>query len=98
VNQTEVELALMEFIREEFLWGDDDRELTESTPLLEWGIIDSLRTALLITHVRERLGVFVSPAKVNARNFRDVTSIAALVLAEAAAAKVADDKTEREPA
>jgi len=95
VRQAEVELALMEFIREEFLWGDDDRELTESTPLLEWGIIDSLRTALLLTHMREKLGVFVSPAKINARNFRDVTSIAALVVAEAA---VAADTTEREPA
>jgi clorobiocin biosynthesis protein CloN5 len=95
VKQAEVELALMEFIREEFLWGDDDRELTESTPLLEWGIIDSLRTALLLTHMREKLGVFVSPAKINARNFRDVTSIAALVVAEAA---VAADTTQREPA
>jgi clorobiocin biosynthesis protein CloN5 len=95
VKHAEVELALMEFIRDEFLWGDDDRELTESTPLLEWGIIDSLRTALLLAHMREKLGVFVSPAKINARNFRDVTSIAALVVAEAA---VAADTTEREPA
>jgi len=87
VKQAEVELALMEFIREEFLWGDDDRELTTSTPLLEWGIIDSLRTALLLGHVREGLGVFVSPTQINSRNFRDVTTIAALVVAEAGAAE-----------
>jgi clorobiocin biosynthesis protein CloN5 len=93
VKQDEVKLALIEFIREEFLWGDDDRELTETTPLLEWGIIDSLRTALLITHIREGLGVFVSPAKVNARNFRDVTSIAALVVAEAATADTNEKET-----
>lgn len=83
MKQGEVELALLEFIREEFLWGDEDRELTLSTPLLEWGIIDSLRTAVLLTHVRERFGVYVSHAKVNSRDFRDITSIAGLVLAEA---------------
>ena len=86
MKQEEVELALMEFIREEFLWGDDDRELSVSTPLLKWGILDSLRTALLLTHVRERLDVYVSPAEINARNFQDVTAIAALVVAEAASA------------
>lgn len=87
VTQAEVTSGLMEFIREEFLWGDEGRELTESTPLLEWGIIDSLRSALLLTHVRERMGVFISPAKINSRNFRDVTSIATLVVAEAAPAE-----------
>lgn len=84
MNQNEVELALMEFIREEFLWGDEDQELTETTPLLEWGILDSLRTVSLISHIRDRFGIFVSPANVNSRNFLDVTTIAALVVAEAA--------------
>src|ERR1043165_6267322 len=74
----------MEFIRQEFLWGDEDGELTATTPLLEWGIIDSLRTTVLVGHVRERFGVFVSVAKINSRNFRDVTTIAAVVVAEAA--------------
>lgn len=84
MNQAEVEDALMEFIRQEFLWGDEEGELTKTTPLLEWGIIDSLRTAVLVNHVREQFGVFVSPAKINSRNFRDVTTIAAVVAAEAA--------------
>jgi acyl carrier protein len=96
VKQQEVELALMEFIREEFLWGDDDRELTESTPLLEWGILDSLRTTVLINHVREALGVHVSPTRINARDFRDVTSIAAVVIDSAVPGAVATN--EKEPA
>jgi len=96
VNQSEVEHDLLEFIREEFLWGDEERELTLSTPLLEWGIIDSLRTAVLLTHVRERFGVFVSHAKVNARNFRDITTIAGLVLADAAPEPVATGTADRE--
>lgn len=96
MNQSEVEHDLLEFIREEFLWGDEERELTLSTPLLEWGIIDSLRTAVLLTHVRERFGVFVSHAKVNARNFRDITTIAGLVLADAAPEPVATGTADRE--
>lgn len=78
----DVEKELLHYIREEFLWGDENNELTVTTPLLEWGIIDSLRTALLLTWAREKYGVHVSPAKVNSRNFRDVRCIAALVTAE----------------
>jgi clorobiocin biosynthesis protein CloN5 len=74
---------LLEFVRDQFLWDDETRELDESTPLLEWGIIDSLRTTVLLAHIRERFEVHVSPAKVNARNFRDLSSIAALVCEQA---------------
>lgn len=94
MTEEEVATGLVEFIREEFLWGDEDKELGLETPLLEWGIIDSLRTALLLTHIRDRFGVQVSPAKVSARHFRTVTTIAQLVCAEAAATSdlTADNK------
>lgn len=83
MNQAEVQDALLDFVREEFLHGDVNSELELSTPLLEWGILDSLRTAVLLAHIRKRFNVHVSLAKINARNFRDIRSIAALVFDEA---------------
>ncbi|MBN6039756.1 acyl carrier protein [Amycolatopsis sp. 195334CR] len=86
MNTEELEQALLRYVRTEFLFGDEDEELELTSPLLEWGILDSLRTALLMTHVREEYGVHISPAKISARNFRDIRTIAGLVLAESAAA------------
>ncbi|GAA1216914.1 acyl carrier protein [Prauserella alba] len=86
MNTGELETELLGYIRSEFLFGDEDEELDTTTPLLEWGILDSLRTALLLGHVRERYGVNISPAKVQADNFRDVRAIAGLVRAESATA------------
>lgn len=68
------------FIREELLDGDSRNELDMDTPLLEWGILNSLNTAKLLAFIRTDLGAFVPPLEINARNFRDVRSISALVL------------------
>jgi clorobiocin biosynthesis protein CloN5 len=70
---------LIHFIRMRFLGGDPNGELTVETPLLEWGVLDSLNTAVLLTYVRDELGVVISPMYINGRNFATVTSIAALV-------------------
>jgi clorobiocin biosynthesis protein CloN5 len=75
VTSEEIESTLTEFIREEFLWGDNADDLTKSTPLLEWGILDSLRTTFLLNFIREKMGVDVPPGDIDARNFRDIQSI-----------------------
>jgi acyl carrier protein len=76
----EVVAALIAFIREKFLDGDRPGELTDESPLLEWGVLDSLNTAVLLKFIRDDLGVEVSPAYVDAVHFRDVRSIADLVV------------------
>jgi clorobiocin biosynthesis protein CloN5 len=75
----EIESVLAEFIKEEFLWGDDSADLTVSAPLLEWGILDSLRTTLLVAFIREKWGVDVPPTDIDAKKFRDIRSIAEVV-------------------
>jgi clorobiocin biosynthesis protein CloN5 len=79
MTEKEIESTLTEFIREEFLWAGDSAELTTSSPLLEWGILDSLRTTFLLAFIREKWGVNVSATDVDARNFRDIRSITAIV-------------------
>jgi acyl carrier protein len=79
MSEDEVVATITAFIRERFLSGDERQELTESTPLLEWGILDSLSTAVLLKFIREELGVTVPPMAVDAKNFRDVRSIATLI-------------------
>lgn len=70
---------LTDYVRATFLEGDEDTALTSRSPLLEWGVLSSMNTALLLTHVREAYGVDVPPAAITAKHLRDADSIAALV-------------------
>jgi acyl carrier protein len=49
------------------------------TPLLEWGILNSVSTVQLIGFIREHFQVDVPHEEVAGRNFRDLRSIARLL-------------------
>ncbi|MEV3933292.1 phosphopantetheine-binding protein [[Kitasatospora] papulosa] len=71
--------ALLTFIGKEFLQGDQQAQLDADTPLMETGILDSLRVALLLSFIRDELGLHVSPAKLDTRHFKDVRTIAGML-------------------
>lgn len=49
------------------------------TPLLEWGILNSVSTVQLIGFIRERFHVDVQPEEVGGSNFRNLRSITKLL-------------------
>lgn len=67
------------FVRNRFLDDSEDQTLTPTSPLLEWGILTSMNTAILLTHIRDTFGVAVPPMSITASNFRDLQSISAMV-------------------
>ncbi|MEU9316907.1 acyl carrier protein [Streptomyces sp. NPDC048295] len=71
--------ALVKFIGEEFLQGDEQAKLTDVSPLMDSGVLDSLRVALLLTHIRDELGLYVSPAKIDIDHFKDIRTIARML-------------------
>jgi acyl carrier protein len=75
---------LERYVRANFLDGDEDEGLSRTTPLLQWGVLNSMNTALLLTHIRDHLGVDVPPTELNGSNFRDLDSITDLVVGLAA--------------
>ncbi|MGW7415282.1 acyl carrier protein [Streptomyces sp. NPDC054863] len=70
---------LIDFIGDEFLQGDGKDQLTDTSPLMESGILDSLRVALLLSYIRDKMGLYVSPAKIDADHFKDVSTIAEML-------------------
>lgn len=80
VSTDEISRRITAFIRERFLDGDEQLELEETSPLLEWGVINSMNTALLMIFIRDEFGVDVPPQDLVQRNFQDVRSIAAMVV------------------
>ncbi|BCJ50269.1 hypothetical protein Asp14428_17440 [Actinoplanes sp. NBRC 14428] len=79
-EQTEMRERVLEFIRTELAVDLGTIDVTETTPLLQAGILDSLRTAKLIAWLRTEIGVRVPPTAMTGPNFRDAGTIADLVL------------------
>jgi len=70
---------LTRYVSDEVLGEQDATDLTATTPLLEWGILNSVETARLTVFLRQECGVRVSPTQVTAENFRNLESITDLV-------------------
>ena len=79
MQRSEIFDAIHGFVAAHLL-GDDERgELTGSTPLLEWGVLNSMNTARLLGFIRDQLGVVVPPQDIVGANFRDIDAITDLV-------------------
>ena len=61
---------LRQFVGQVLLQGRD-AGLDEHTPLLQWGVIDSLSVAELVTFTRERFGIEVPQREVTPGNLKD---------------------------
>lgn len=75
---------LMVYVRHELI-GDQDGAVTgvdlrPDSPLLEWGVLNSLNTARLIAFVRAELDVDVPPSHITGRHFRSLDTITDLIL------------------
>jgi len=84
MNRSDVLAEIEEFVRTQLLHGDRSAELTPATPLLEWGVLNSMNIARLLTFIRENLGVHVPPQHIVGRNFRDLDSVTDLTVSLAA--------------
>jgi acyl carrier protein len=88
VTGDELVSELLRFVRTQFLDGDTAGELTDRTPLLAWGVLDSFKTARLLGFIQDEFGARIPPAHLNAGNFQDIRSIAAMVRANGGRAPV----------
>jgi acyl carrier protein len=68
---------IREYIVHEHLDGRSD--LDRHTPLLEWGVIDSLALTDVLGFVEEEFDVTVPASELTPENLRDVEAIAALL-------------------
>jgi len=74
-----IEATTKDFILEQFLPGENPAALTNKTPLISGGILDSLATIRLVAFLEERYGVTFSPHEVGADRINTIADIASLV-------------------
>jgi acyl carrier protein len=70
---------LREFVAHEFLQGKD-AGLDARTPLLEWGIIDSISIASLTVFIEERFGIRIPTSELKPANLANLGAIADMIL------------------
>lgn len=75
----EVKTILKRYILEEFLPGENPEELTDSTPLITGGILDSLATIKLVAFLEERFRIQIQAHETMVDYLDTATDIAQLV-------------------
>lgn len=75
----DIKAAITEFILREFLPGEDPEELTDSTPLITGGILDSLGTMKLVTFLEEEFKISLQAHETGVEYFNTISDIVNLV-------------------
>ncbi len=73
------------YILTEFLPGEDPGELTDETPLITGGILDSISTLKLVTFLEDHFGVTVEAHEAGVENLDSIARISRLVAEKKAA-------------
>jgi acyl carrier protein len=76
-----METVINDYITQEFVRDDSLLPLTDDTPLLESGILDSLSLLQLVVFLEEWFGITVGDADLLPQNFETVNTICAYLRA-----------------
>lgn len=68
-----------QFILEQFLPGAEPDELTDTTPLISGGILDSLATMKLVTFIEQTFGITVQAHEADEDNLGTLRDIERLI-------------------
>jgi acyl carrier protein len=82
----EIKTAVHDYLLKTFLPGEDPDELTEQTPLITGGILDSISTLKLVVFLEERFGITVEPHEAGVDQLDTIDQISHLVARKQAAA------------
>ena len=74
--------VVQHFILREFLPGEDPNELTDRTPLITGGILDSISTLKLVVFLEEHFGITVEAYEAGVEHLDSIGQIAALIAQE----------------
>ena len=79
LSMQEVKEIIKGYILEEFLPGENPSELTDSTPLITGGILDSLATIKLVAFLEQRFPIQVEAHETMVDYLDTIADIAQLV-------------------
>ena len=75
----EVRQVVADYILAHFLPGEDPSELTDATPLITGGVLDSIATLKLVVFIEDRFQVTVEAHEAGVENLDSVGQIVAMI-------------------
>lgn len=78
MKHSDIVQQLQDYIAQSILHGKDIG-LDEQTPLLEWGILNSIEVMRLLTFINERFHINIPPGKLVVSNFSTIDSLTKVV-------------------
>lgn len=70
--------AIRGYIQRELMIGDP-RELRDDSPLLEWGVIESLKMVALLGFLEREVGLIIPEREHSPENFENVAALVRMV-------------------
>lgn len=84
MNEQDIKETLKIYILNEFLPGEDPTALTDATPLMTTGILDSIAVLKAVTFLENQFGIIVQPHEAVVDNLNTVLDMTRLVMSKKA--------------
>jgi acyl carrier protein len=75
MNTRDIKTTLKTFILNEYLPGEDPTALTDATPLMTTGILDSIAVLKVVTFLENQFGITVEPHEAVVENLNTLSDI-----------------------
>jgi acyl carrier protein len=87
-NDATVKADIKGYLLSEFLPGEDPTALTETTPLMTAGILDSIATLKMVSFLEDRFKVTIEAHEADAEHMNTIADMARLVESKQSGSKV----------
>ena len=88
MNTQDIKNTVKTFILNEYLPGEDPVALTDGTPLMTTGILDSIAVLKMVTFLEDQFGIVIQPHEAVVENLNTLSDISRLVTSKRAAPTV----------
>jgi acyl carrier protein len=84
MNLQEIKSTVKTFILDEYLPGEDPAALTDVTPLMTTGILDSIAVLKVVTFLENQFHITIEPHEAVVENLNTLSDMAQLVMSKKA--------------
>jgi acyl carrier protein len=88
MNPQDIKTTVKTFILNEYLPGEDPAALTDTTPLMTTGILDSIAVLKVVTFLENEFGITVEPHEAVVENLNTLSDMVQLVTSKKASSAI----------
>jgi len=82
MNPEDIKTTIKTFILNEYLPGEDPAALTDTTPLMTTGILDSIAVLKVVTFLENEFHITIEPHEAVVENLNTLSEMARLIMSK----------------